>query len=491
MLVLLWCFGALNGWAQLFPYQKSKLWGYADSSGELVLEPIYRVAGLMENGKAMVQLPHSPQYLLIDSVGHYLSPRAQSTMRDGLEGKITNHDLYSNYFFRDSLIYSRNKDLKEFLMKYPLVYQLASSSIFLIGPEGLPVRHPDKDRYVDLYPDGIGITRHPKTNKWCYLAILLDRYWHSQQALYFFDGAWELTPYRLRHNTPLRDEFLAFNKSDYQKTILTLYPFGVSERSQKLEEVGDISGFRWKKKWHLKDKRTRISYQLRGVDTIHFGKNGGALAERWRRKDTLYFFINTEWPPTKLAYKGPIEHLGHGLFALKRRANILLVNLQGDTLASNFRDFKTITPWYATALVNDQQYIWLLEQGRWKYHKHLEKNNRVELLKNGALLEYDYEDDQLFAYSKVGNAAIDVTPLAWRNSIEAFITPEQVFYASVKRVKKEYLVELLDENWQTIFNRTAANKNASIEYVQQGVFRFYDGLTHYYFNKKGVCFWSE
>lgn len=492
LLILTYSLVSVYSWAQhqdLFPYQKGELWGYADSSGQMVLEPIYRVAGRIENAQAVVVLSNSPEYLLIDRRGNYLSSVAVNTLRSYAfdEGLIANH--YSNFYFRDSLLFSKDVELKVFLLQYALLYRsFRSSSMYLLLPNGKGVRAPSGSYNLYIYPKHITLSKNPATGRWSYL-VVQRRY---PSYLYFFDqGVWVLTELNLNYTQSFGDTLIANHNGRNQEVTYSAYPFrelNIQEPSLKIDAYR-VSN----KNWRLANTETKKRLELKRIDTVHAYAGNAVLAERWRRKDSLYYFIDDWCNRSKLPYRHSVKHLGYGLFRLEPQNKASLVNLQRDTLLKN-RSFglEYTESWHALASTDGTYYTLLYRAGRWLVTDSASTKPRLKVLGRNTLWDDDCNEGRTLLYQRTKEGVITVSQLKCVDAVKVLHTANGTFYSTITQdPNRQDTLELLDSNFKTVFSYHSKRLSTHIDTAGSGVFKFKKEQVFYYFNKEGIRFWSN
>lgn len=340
----------------MLPYKFGDLWGYADSKGNVVLEPLYAHAGLMENGRAYVQLPERAEYFLIDSLGNYLKSYSPYQFQSKGASNVEPPDLYREYLFRDSLLYSKDSDLITFLLRSPIKRDdhRGYTTFYLFSSELEKLRWKNMD-YVIQNPELVRLVKIEQS--WFYI---LDAISHQEgyiEVLY-------------------ADRYQIRSKSFEDAFSMGLVSFGDPIASMRWNSR-PVVPLRIKDKWCLVDpisekrlcrpKYYAISPFLKGIACATLEKAPSFSLYEAYRPPRKFALINSKGKRISNIFKHPVENLSKGALILKKRGQEVSVYTYNGTPISKrfFHRVSLLTDWCIQAETADSFFLFRYAKGSW------------------------------------------------------------------------------------------------------------------------------
>jgi hypothetical protein len=456
------------------------LWGYADSTGTLILDAIYQSAGPMEQGRAKVKLPGWPQFVIIDAHGKVIQTVEEdfnvSSLRDDVQDVLYE---YGNYLFRDSLIHSKDTNLQKLLRKLPVVrytkinhryghdfafFDKETDTIF----KQLDGLHPDD---VILCQSGIW---------WSYLVMQ----WNGRSGIknvYKVGLMGEVRKLGTTMCTNFGDEFipLVYFHNNPGSTILSWQWLrlgdGLSMEKYEYEWPADT----WQSPYRVVEKDKDSS--LFGKGNIHYLVN-----DKGRRKGPKYhdlIALNQIAPNLLMTFTNEYDYFLHhpnGRKVLRKRLSSVAL----------------LSSWCCVAHSSDSFYVLVYHNNKWKRYY------------SGTLTIKDDRDRKRFTMYNVTyqpeRGGLSFEHFNGKENETKFI--ENPNAPKVKRVKKEMDCQFKVENKNRENFLTGPKRFEPVrvplnyhsygltskvpEYVGSGVFRINSNSEYFYFNSEGVVFWE-
>jgi len=357
LLAILFTCTALSTLAQkrlLLPYKSGDLWGYADITGNMVLEPMYTHAGLMENGKAYVQLPERTEYFLIDSQGNYLESYSPHQFQNPWKYETLFPDLYEGYLFRDSLLYSGDSGLIAFLLQAPIKKRGDDDSYYLYNHRQEVQRWKSKDYHIKN-PEQISLVQAHES--WFYVLGAIG-YPDGKIIVRFADTQHIRT-------TSLEDA--------YSIGLISLeHPIATIRWSNR-----PLKSLKRKSKWYLIDRSTGERLCRAKYDSIYYFKEGIACASlkkprpvSWHpphKPKGKYVLINSEAERISKVFDYPVEHLGNNALIVNKGVfEKQISTYDGIPISKRFYDsVSLVTDWCIQANKGDSFILFRFDNGQW------------------------------------------------------------------------------------------------------------------------------
>lgn len=310
----------------LYPHQKDSLWGFADSNGQIIIEPRFTRAGLLEGGKAIVLLRGYAQTFCINSEGSYV-PIVHKEEQTFLQVPFQIHlDRYGRYVFRDSLIHSKDSSLIEFLLRNPVLYN--------VGGKGFETYRLDTVKKIRSKVRGIDandrVLLAKKDNYWTYSFIEINSGVATKACQLKQTSLNRLYRNCVSTTEPHKMQYILREMGLLEEYYPNQYEIGWWDFS----EIPTIEKHWWGQRevssgvrWYIHDVYRNEKRPMRSCQSAGDFKNGLALIEVYKKfkgprallkeGQQFSYLINTKGDRVGKKYRLETKHFGNGLLAIE------------------------------------------------------------------------------------------------------------------------------------------------------------------------------